>query len=305
MNINMLQDSDDNAGFYAAACASGSGSWKGATLFRSSDLGATYQSIASFIKSATIGTVLNTLGDFRSGNIPDELNYIVVQLNQGTLASTTYAGFLENSQMIVVGDEIISYRTATMDSTNSNIFTLTGLLRGLRGSDYAIGTHGPSERLVLVDSSALITVPDSSASFGIQRQYKAVTSGASLTGSTAESFTNVGARLKPYAPVNIGAGRLADGSVVINWVRRNRTNGEWRNLVDVPMSEAAESYQIDIYDDYRYSNVLRTLSSSSTSVTYAAADQTTDFGSTQAQLYVIVYQMSAIVGRGYAAKGIV
>jgi hypothetical protein len=47
----------------------------------------------------------------------------------------------------------------------------------------------------------------------------------------------------------------------------------------------------------------RTLSVSTPAFTYTAAQQTTDYGSTQATIHVAAYQMSSRVGRGFGAFG--
>lgn len=52
-------------------------------------------------------------------------------------------------------------------------------------------------------------------------------------------------------------------------------------------------------------SAVRTLTSSSPTVTYTATQQVSDFGAAQAEVYVEVYQMSNIVGRGIAAEATV
>jgi len=47
--------------------------------------------------------------------------------------------------------------------------------------------------------------------------------------------------------------------------------------------------------------VKRTLTTTSPTVTYSAAQQVTDFGAAQSSVTVRVYQLSAVVGRGYPA----
>jgi hypothetical protein len=69
----------------------------------------------------------------------------------------------------------------------------------------------------------------------------------------------------------------------------------------VPLGETSESYSIDIYNALG-TTVLRTLTSSTTSVTYTAANITTDFGSMPANITFKVYQISAAVGRGFGYK---
>jgi hypothetical protein len=126
-----------------------------------------------------------------------------------------------------------------------------------------------------------------------------------ISGATAQSFTNTGAALKPYAPVHIGGGRLPDGAWHITWVRRGRLSGEWRDYVDVPVSEDAELYSVEICSA-GFTSVVRAVSvSGSSEYEYSAADQAADFGSLQAALSIRIYQISATVGRGYPATAII
>lgn len=298
MNINMLRDSDNDPGFYAAASGTG-GQWPGAVLFRSSDNGANYQSIATFTTPATLGRVVGTLGGFNGGNIPDELNRVVVSLEKGTLSSVSYASFLAGAQGAVIGGEIVLFRNAVLNVNGT--YTLSGFLRGRRGSEAAIGTHIASERFVLIDPSSFVRVPGVTADLGMPRLYKAVTAGSSLARTAAQAFTNFGAGLKPYAPVQLGGGREAGGAVLIRWTRRSRISGEWRDGVDVPLGEDAERYEVEICDA-SYTTVKRTIAGLTTpQATYSAADQTADGAAAGAPVYVRVYQLSSIVGRGYPA----
>lgn len=70
--------------------------------------------------------------------------------------------------------------------------------------------------------------------------------------------------------------------------------------VDIPLSEAVESYSIDIYAPDSPHTIVRTIAASTPTATYTAAQQSTDFGSDSAgHLLLAVYQISATVGRGY------
>jgi hypothetical protein len=67
------------------------------------------------------------------------------------------------------------------------------------------------------------------------------------------------------------------------------------------LSEASEAYELDVYDG---DDVVRTLTATTETTTYTAAQQTTDFGAPIAanDLDGRLYQMSAAVGRGFAAS---
>jgi hypothetical protein len=115
----------------------------------------------------------------------------------------------------------------------------------------------------------------------------------------AEDFSYAGVALKPYAPVHVAGSRDGSGNLSIRWVRRTRLGGHWQDSVDVPLSETSEGYEVEIMNGV---NVVRTISASTQSCAYSATEQTTDFGSPQAFVAVRIYQMSALVGRGYKAE---
>jgi hypothetical protein len=134
MNINMLVDTDDDPGFYAAATSTATG-WRGATVSRSNDGGTTWVFAGTLYSLSVAGTCTTALGNYLGGNTPDELNSVTVSLTSGALASVSYAAFISNAQVAIIGDEIVSFRSATLNLDGS--YTLRGFLRGRRGSEYA------------------------------------------------------------------------------------------------------------------------------------------------------------------------
>ena len=67
---------------------------------------------------------------------------------------------------------------------------------------------------------------------------------------------------------------------------------------DVPLAEDSEAYEVEIRDG---STVKRTLTTSTTSVLYTAAQQTADWGAPLGpgqSLSIRIYQLSALIGRG-------
>ena len=79
---------------------------------------------------------------------------------------------------------------------------------------------------------------------------------------------------------------------------RTRIGGDWRDNVDVPLAEESERYEVEIYSGMTLKRTITGLTTPST--IYTAAQQVTDFGSTQSSVSVKVYQLSAAVGRGNA-----
>jgi hypothetical protein len=118
---------------------------------------------------------------------------------------------------------------------------LSKLLRGRRGTEWAMGMHQVGETVLAFDPAALIRV-SSLDKVGLSRFYRAVSIGSDPSLPDAVAFTNEAASLKPYAPVHIRGSRNGGGDVTITWIRRTRFSGEWRDLVDVPLNEASEAY---------------------------------------------------------------
>jgi len=300
-----MRDQDDGIGFYAAACRY-SGTWPGAQTYKSNDGGGSYNSFGrAILNEATIGSALTALGNFYGGNIFDELNTVTVALINGTLSSSTELGVLNGSNVLLLGSEVMQFKIATLVSTG--VYTLSGLLRGRQGTDWAMSTHRVGDRAVLLSSTATYLFDSNSSEYNLARKYKAVGFGGFLADATAINFTNTGVAQECYSPVQLGGGRnTATNDVTLNWIRRTRIGGAWNNYSDVPLGEASEAYVVEIYSSSTYATLKRTISGlTSPTTTYTAAQQTADGLTPGNTVYFIVYQVSATVGNGYGARGAV
>jgi hypothetical protein len=295
LDIPLVSDTD-NEGCYVAAAGAISSSWRGYALFRSSDGGSSYTEIARTTRPDIIGEASTVLGNFLDGDVFDETNTVTVVVGPGggTLSSSTTLGVLNGANKALLGSEILQYRDATL--TGADTYLLAGLLRGRRGTEWAMGTHGPNERFIALPTAINLSL----AELNVTRLYKAVTLGSTLATATAVEFANTGVAVRPYSPVQIGGGFNVSGDCVISWVRRTRIGGEWVSYVDVPLSESSELYTVEIWDS-TYTTIKRTISGlTSATTTYTAAQQTTDFGSPQTNVYAKIYQ----VGRFLPSRGV-
>ena len=100
--------------------------------------------------------------------------------------------------------------------------------------------------------------------------------------------------LRPLSPAHVRGARAA-GDLAITWVRRTRIGGDSWDAVEVPLGEDTERYEVDILDG---ATVKRTLTATSPTATYTAAQQTADFGAPQSSVSLRVYQLSPVHGRG-------
>jgi hypothetical protein len=246
----------------------------------------------------TIGAVLNIIP---AGTIYgwDRNTTIDVLLTFGQLQSVTDIAVLNGANVCVVGSEIIQFQYATLLDTNK--YRLSGLLRGRLGTDWAVAGHVAGERFVLL-TNAVARELMASSGWGIGKKFKPVTIGSTLGATMPQDFTYFAKALKPYAPVHIVGSRSIGGDLTINWKRRTRVGGDWRDGVDVPLSEESERYEVEIMSGATLKRTITGLTTPTTN--YTAAQQITDFGLVQSSVSVRVYQLSAAVGRGYAGIAI-
>ena len=300
LDIPLLRDVDNLPGHYLAVKGEATG-WVRAGLYESLD-DTTYALNTTLLDQAVFGIATSTLADFTGGNVFDESSTLTVALGLGQLASATRAELLASTDVntALVGSEIIQFRAATLVS--SGVYTLSGLLRGRAGTEWAIGLHAAGERMVLLSTTGLRFMALQSADLGRLRYYKAVSAGQKLSATVAKTITPLGVALKPYSPVDARANRDTTNTV-LTWRRRTRLSSRITGPLawSAPLGEASESYEVEVWDS-SYTTLKRTLTASAQTVTYSAALQVTDFGSNQTVLYLRIYQLSATVGRGYALQ---
>lgn len=238
----LLRDEDDGPGFYAAVTITGTSA---VTVYGSTD-DSVYTTIGTVSRSATTGTC-SALGDWTGGWVWDEINSVTVTLANSdlTLASSTHDAMYEDEDInaALIGAhgrwELIRFRTPTLVS--SGVYRLTGLMRGLKGTEFAIADHAAGDTFVLLTDSGLLRVSQLSAEIGAVRYFKAVPNGRVVSSVAGQSFTCMSECLEPRAVVDI---RAVDG--VLTWDRRTRMSAPPTG--EPPLGEASESYQVELYD---------------------------------------------------------
>lgn len=300
MDIPILQDADNNGGFYVAVKGDGT-PFTGAVIYSSPD-NVTYDRRAAALGSAVFGTCSTTLGNWAGARVFDEQSSVTVDVGDGELLSSTRESLLANagSNAMLVGSEIIQFATATLVS--AGVYTLSSLLRGCRGTEWAMTGHVADERCVLITSSGFTRVPLENSELGLPIYYKGVTLSRPLSTADAELFTDSAIGLKPFSPIDLRASRDGSNDITFTWQHRSRlsTRSIGTLGINVPVGEAIEAYEIDVYFDGTYATVVRTISSTTPTTVYTAAEQTADGLTPGDPVFTKLYQLSAIVGRGYA-----
>jgi hypothetical protein len=299
LDLPPLVLTDDDPGVYAAVYPSSiGGDFRGAIFSRSPD-GGNYATIGSATTLTPVGRVWGAV-PVGPSTIFDEGTEITVELYHGELESRTEEDVIGGANAAAIGAdgrwEVIQFKTAV--NTSGNVWRLTGLLRGRKGTEHAIGTSVDGDTFVMLSVGTLVRLPVTINEVDVEYLYKATPIGTSPEGVIADEFTGRGVALKPWSPVHVEGTRNVAGDLEITWTRRDRLSSD--GVEPVPMSESVEDYEIDVLDTL--GAVRRTISSSTPSATYSVEQQTIDFGSAQPSVEVVVYQISTAVGRGYPAQ---
>lgn len=299
LDIPIMRDEDNDSGFYAAAAGSAT-PWGGAFIYRSVD-DVTFSVIGTIDEAGVLGTCNTTLGDWTGKYVFDEKNSVTVNVGSNVLASVTYATIIADTTVnaAMIGSEMIQFRTATL--VTPGIYTLTGLLRGLRGTDWAMIDHVAAERFVLLRGAGMRRMAMQTADISALRYYKGVSAGRTEASATSETFTNNAVGLKPFAPVYARASRDGSNNLTGTFARRTRLSTRLLSSAgsSTPLGESSESYEIDVYADGTFTTVVRTITSTTETFTYSAANQTGDGFTPGDPIPLRIYQLSAVVGRGY------
>ncbi|MDD3181308.1 MAG: phage tail protein [Alphaproteobacteria bacterium] len=144
MDLPMLRAEDDGLGLYYALALKNDGS---ASLYRSPDA-LTWSIVGTGSAAPAFGWASSVLASPLSSWSWDETNKVQIALSHGTLDSKTALEVLNWNNVGVLGEELIQWRNATLLA--ENLYELSGLLRGRRGTEWATGTHKLGERFVVL-----------------------------------------------------------------------------------------------------------------------------------------------------------
>lgn len=302
----LLNDNDAPAGFYWAATGASAG-WRGAQIRRSSDGGVTYSKMSDIGVRNPLGVVSGILGA-GPAVVFDRTTAITVTLesSSSTLESVSELLVLNGNNSAWIGPpeggvgEVVQFATATLIATST--YELTDLLRGRLGTEHAIDSHAAGEVFVLLQIGSLGTSEFGVNDWDKSRLYKPVSFLTDELATEAQAFINTGIRSKPLSPVQVRGVRNVSDDLNLTWLRRSRLRTPGLGLGDAPLGETTEAYEIDILSGV---TVVRTVEATTETISYTAAEQTTDGLTPGDPIDLEVYQISETRGRGYAAEATV
>lgn len=310
-------DSTGNTGFYVAMGPGSSGRWTAGALYQSSD-GAAWNQVDAVLPTLSYGLCLDVLPVPPNGAFSwDRVNTLTVRLLQGDApTSDTTLNVLNglNGAILVPSLEIIQF--VNVVDNGDGTYTLSYLLRGRRGTEWACDTHTESETIIFLNTGGINHEQTPIANIGATKQFKAVTVGAELATGVPQFQKLVGRDLMPYAPCQVFGTKTGD-SWTFGWMRRTRLGGDWLNGGDtpgtyvgpqdgmvVPLNEDGQAYDVEVLASDNVT-VKRTVTVVNNRFTYSGSDQVVDFGVVQSVFRLNIYQRSAQVGRGFTKNAFI
>ncbi|QDX27385.1 hypothetical protein FPZ54_16145 [Sphingomonas suaedae] len=222
-----------------AACGDAPG-WRKAVLATSIDGGVRWEAAGATVQPAVIGTVASPAGA-ASAAIEDRRSLLVVDLahQEMVLSDADPDALAAGGNLALVGEELIQFAHA--EPLGGGRWALSGLWRGRRGTEEAIGTGVVGDRFVLIEAATLVTLD------GLAGAGATVTIMATGVGDPDAVEAHVlvtGRSITPPAPVALRAERSAEGGCRLRWTRRSRVGWRWSDGADAPLGESVERYQV-------------------------------------------------------------
>lgn len=229
-----------------------------------------------------------------------------VQIAGGALASLGAKAVLANGNLLAMTGpdgltEILGFREAVL--VGEGRFRLSGLLRGLGGSEPAAGRTLPPGAPVLVLDEAVATLPVGPERLNQPGQWRLVPAGRDLADPAGVALAHIplGLGLTPLAPVHPRAGRVS-GGILITFRRRTRAGGDSWDLFEVPLGEDQPAFRLEVMAG---EVVRRSVALAETEWLYPAAAELADFGTAQTTLDLRIAQISHATGPGHACRRLV
>lgn len=242
---------DDDASSYSPFAAIVSNPWPGSVSVWSSSTDSGFELNTVISSPSVVGQTLSDLFYSPSG-VWDYGSEFRVRLSSGFLESRSQLDVLNGSNTLAIGIpdtddwEILQFSEA--QTVGPNTYDVSGLLRGLAGTDATMPPVWPMGSLVVLVDRSLQKIALPVSFIGLNRFYRV---GATDLGvadenaiSVSRSFSGVG--LRPYSVVHLSAFRATGGDVAIRWIRRSRLDGDRWHYGDVPLGEIGQEFTLRI-----------------------------------------------------------
>lgn len=303
MNLPLLTSGESQPHSMRLAAGASDGAWPGGVRVLRSDGG------SGFINVQNVGgrTNMATLtGPLYSGptQVWDRSGEVYVSMLSGGLTSVTEDALLSGTMNAAAIQNTVTsewevFQFATAELLGVGAYKLKDLIRGQLGTEHVMRNPYPTgTRVVFIDTSSVVPLGVTKSVAMANTLYRWGPSNRPTNDDLYVEGSRQGtmAGLRPYSPCDVSVVRdSANDNLQITWKRRTRLGGDNWEAIEVPLSEETEQYKLEIYDDTG-TTLLRTEVLTSPSYVYTAANQTTDHGAVQTDVYLKVYQFGGEYG---------
>ncbi len=273
--------------------AGASPGWRRCAIEISDDGGASYHLAGIIEAGAVFGTTVSALP---SGTVAgwDAFSQVEISLlnERMWLESRPDLAVLNGANLALIGDELVHFGEA--EALAPGRFRLRRLLRGRRGTEAMVGTHGIGERFALLGPAGLLKLDLPLEALG--RGYRLRAAGVADAAAPALELGIAGRVLRPLAPAQLRLAMEGD-ALVARWVRRSRSGFAWLDFADAPMDEVSEAYRVEVRMG---GQLVRSVMLGAPLFSYSAAERAAD--GVGGLVTLSVAQLSAAVGPGDAAN---
>lgn len=282
------------SGYYAG--------WPGGSVYASPDSGQSWTYLGGATKPGIANATTSHALAVGVTHLIDSKNTLNVRMTFGEFSSVSDLAMFGGANHFAIGAhgrwEIVAAKTVTEEIDGT--FTLSNLMRGRFGTEWAMTTHAIGDVVVLLDISHLGFINQAASDINMTRLWRGVTQGKSLDSAADIPLGYTGVNLECLSPVYAKSYfDLTNSSRLFSWTPRSRTPVEAFSGLPTPIGETTEAYELEIWTE-NHAALKRTLTGlSSPSATYVKADQITDFGVEPETVAIKIYPLSPTVGRGY------
>lgn len=252
---------------------------------------------------------------FSSDNISTLRVKLISNSGPSLAPAASKLDLLNNGQMNLacVGSELIQFLDVTYEG--DDVYLLTGLHRGMFGTEFGIFGHKGGEAFVLLAgangvldeiSVIPISVPLGDSPLKVYQVFMNTNNPFQPNPITMFPALN----LRPWAIADF-VGKYVGDDAVMTWERRTRFDGQWEDdgdFEEVPLNELTETYDLYLHSNPSIFNMtdpatyLRKVTVTSPTYTYLAADQTMDgFNRLTTDLFVLINQNGSFTGKDSGA----
>jgi hypothetical protein len=322
LDTPLLTDVDtDGPGFYVVLSGAFNG-WSGGSLFVDAaaptvstaygldiltpTAGSAWTTIASNGINVPQGTALGTLAPNMVSCYWDRTSVLLVRIANGMdlVAAAEDDILVQPLNVTMIGNEVVQY--ANVVDRGNGLWQVSTFLRGLKGTERWINSHVAGERFVRL-TSAMKRVRTTIADVNQSDNFQAISNSQPASTAVSFSFSDTGNSMRPLTVAVERKFRNVTGAIEVDWVPRVRQNGSWLSLSDVKLAanDLPEQYQVDVCTTADPTTAVATYTITPTpgalagTFVYTTAQQVTDLGAAANPVHLAIYQMSAVIGRGF------